>query len=147
MGARVAALLPWILGTFAAVSIVGGGDSIAALKKTGHEQLLDAMEQDAGKQVDVLRVDGGASVSRFLMQFQADILRKAIDRPQSVETTAMGAAFLAGLSAGLWKDIDEMSRLRRSDSRFIPTMDSAQSEKLLRGWHRAVERSRDWAEE
>ena len=111
------------------------------------KDLLDAMEQDAGKQVDVLRVDGGASVSRFLMQFQADILRKAIDRPQSVETTAMGAAFLAGLSAGLWKDIDEMSRLRRSDSRFIPTMDSAQSEKLLRGWHRAVERSRDWAEE
>jgi len=111
------------------------------------KDLLDAMEQDAGKQVDVLRVDGGASVSRFLMQFQADILRKAIDRPQSVETTAMGAAFLAGLSAGLWKNIDEMSRLRRSDSRFIPTMDSAQSEKLLRGWRRAVERSRDWAEE
>ena len=111
------------------------------------KDLLDAMEQDAGNQVDVLRVDGGASVSHFLMQFQADILRKAIDRPQSVETTAMGAAFLAGLSAGLWKDIDEMSRLRRSDSRFIPTMDSAQSEKLLRGWHRAVERSRDWAEE
>jgi glycerol kinase len=78
------------------------------------KDLLDAMEQDAGSALSVLRVDGGASVSDFLMQFQSDILRRPIDRPKIVETTAFGAAFLAGLSAGVWHDI---SRLKRSAGR------------------------------
>ncbi len=111
------------------------------------KDLLDAMEQDCGAKLDVLRVDGGASVSHFLMQFQADILQKPIDRPQSVETTAMGAAFLAGLSAGLWSDLSEMERLRKQERMFTPTMPQARQEALIRGWRHAVERSRDWARE
>lgn len=111
------------------------------------KDLLDAMEKDAGECLDVLRVDGGASVSRFLMQFQADILQKPIDRPASVETTAMGAAFLAGLAAGLWMDTSEMEKLRRNDTLFAPQMAPDKADKLLLGWHRAVERSRDWNEE
>ncbi len=111
------------------------------------KDLLDAMEKDAGERLDVLRVDGGASVSRFLMQFQADILQKPIDRPASVETTAMGAAFLAGVAAGLWKDLSEMENLRRSDTVFSPQMHPEDAQKLLRGWHRAVERSREWNKE
>lgn len=75
------------------------------------KDLLDAMELDSGRTLSVLRVDGGASVSDFLMQFQADILRKPIDRPRMVETTAFGAAFLAGLAAGLWSKVEEIAAL------------------------------------
>lgn len=111
------------------------------------KDLLDAMEKDSGAHLDVLRVDGGASVSRFLMQFQADILQKPIDRPRSVETTAMGAGFLAGLAVGLWDDISEMDSLRHRDCLFTPNMHTEQTQQLLKGWRRAVERSRRWAEE
>ena len=110
------------------------------------KDLLDAMEADAASQLDVLRVDGGASVSQFMMQFQADILRRPIDRPKTVETTAMGAAFLAGLASGVWQDLTDIRTLRRTDTVFEPGMDCGHTEKLLAGWHRAVERSRDWAE-
>jgi glycerol kinase len=110
------------------------------------KDLLDAMEADAASRLDVLRVDGGASVSQFMMQFQADILRRPIDRPKTVETTAMGAAFLAGLASGVWKNLADIRTLRQTDTIFEPGMDCWQTEKLLAGWHRAVERSRDWAE-
>ncbi len=110
------------------------------------KDLLDAMEQDSGTKLEVLRADGGASVSRFLMQFQADILQKPIDRPQSVETTAMGAAFLAGLATGVWTELSELEQLRRCEWFLKPTMPPSQSNVLISGWRRAVERSRRWAE-
>ena len=107
--------------------------------------LLNLMETDGGYKMDVLRVDGGASVSDLLMQFQADVLQKPIDRPASVETTALGAAFLAGLSAGLWTDISQVQQLRRTQRRFEPAMAPEQAQKLMVGWHKAVERARGWA--
>ncbi len=107
--------------------------------------LLDLMEKDGGHKMDVLRVDGGASVSDLLMQFQADLLRRPIDRPQTVETTALGAAFLAGLSAGVWTQLKDVQSLRQTQRRFEPAMEEAQAEKRMAGWHRAVERARSWA--
>jgi len=119
----------------------------AALEGIAYQvkDLLDAMEKDAGHTLKILRVDGGASVSRFLMQFQADILRRPIDRPKLVETTALGAAFLAGLSAGLWSDIGQIADLREPGTLFEPTGSAAQAEALCAAWHRAVERAADWA--
>ena len=106
--------------------------------------LLEVMEKDTGSRMDVLRVDGGASVSDFMMQFQADILQRPIDRPYTVETTALGAAFLAGLAAGVWSDISEIGALRRTQRLFEPAMDPAEAEARLRQWHRAVERAAKW---
>lgn len=106
--------------------------------------LLELMEDDASYRMDVLRVDGGAAVSDFLMQFQADVLQRPIDRPASVETTAFGAAFLAGLSAGLWTDLSEVQRLRRTQRCFEPSMDPDEAKRLMDGWHKAVERARGW---
>ena len=106
--------------------------------------LLKLMEDDAGYVMDLLRVDGGASVSDFLMQFQADMLQKPIDRPETVETTALGAAFLAGMAAGLWTSLDQVCDLRRTQRQFEPAMDAERAARLMAGWHRAVERSRDW---
>lgn len=109
--------------------------------------LLTVMEEDSGRPLDVLRVDGGASVSDFLMQFQADILQRPIDRPASVETTALGAAFLAGLSAGVWHSVEDILSLRHTQRRFEPAINSADAKKYLAGWHKAVERACRWAEE
>ena len=106
--------------------------------------LIDAMEKDAGAPMRILRVDGGASVNRFLMQFQADILRCPIDRPVMVETTAFGAAFLAGLHAGVWSDIGDIVRIRESAHIFRPKMDAESAQRLCARWHKAVERARDW---
>ena len=111
------------------------------------KDLLDAMEGDSGQRLDSLRVDGGASVSDFLMQFQSDILRRPIDRPRSVETTALGAAFLAGLSAGVWTELSDVRTLRSTERVFSPSMPPERAQELMRGWHRAVERSRAWAAE
>ncbi len=106
--------------------------------------LLALMEADAGYKMDVLRVDGGASVSDFLMQFQADMLQQPIDRPETVETTALGAAFLAGLATGVWTELDQVRSLRRTQRRFEPAMDPDRARRLMSGWHKAVERARDW---
>ena len=120
----------------------------AALEGIAYQvkDLLDAMESDAGEKLSVLRVDGGASVNNFLMQFQSDLLRKPIDRPQMVETTAFGAAFLAGLATGVWSSVDEIKKLRKSDRVFEPIMDESDAEKLHATWLRAVERSANWEE-
>ena len=120
----------------------------AALEGIAYQvkDLLDAMESDAGEKLSVLRVDGGASVNNFLMQFQSDLLRKPIDRPQMVETTAFGAAFLAGLATGVWSSVDEIKKLRKSDRIFEPVMDESDAEKLHATWLRAVERSANWEE-
>ena len=120
----------------------------AALEGIAYQvkDLLDAMESDAGENLSVLRVDGGASVNNFLLQFQSDMLRKPIDRPQMVETTAFGAAFLAGLATGVWSSVDEIKKLRKSDRVFEPVMDESDAEKLHATWLRAVERSANWEE-
>ena len=120
----------------------------AALEGIAYQvkDLLDAMESDAGENLSVLRVDGGASVNNFLLQFQSDLLRKPIDRPQMVETTAFGAAFLAGLATGVWSSVDEIKKLRKSDRVFEPIMDESDAEKLHATWLRAVERSANWEE-
>ncbi|HYC07372.1 MAG TPA: glycerol kinase GlpK [Candidatus Binatia bacterium] len=106
--------------------------------------LVSAMAGDAGE-LDVLRVDGGASINDSLLQFQADLLGVPVERPIVVETTAWGAAALAGLAVGFWSSPAELADLRRVDRRFDPAMDAGRRDDLLAGWRRAVERSRDWA--
>lgn len=106
--------------------------------------LVRAMEKDTGLALSELRADGGASRDRFLMQFQADILGSRIRRPMIRETTALGAAYLAGLATGVWKDTDEIKALWKCDWTFEPKLEPAKKEALLDGWRRAVERSRGW---
>ena len=120
----------------------------AALEGIAYQvkDLLDAMEKDSGEELSVLRVDGGASVNNFMMQFQSDILRKPIDRPKMVETTAFGAAFLAGLAAGVWNDISDIKAIRESDRIFEAQMEAEKAEKLHKTWLRAVERAAKWEE-
>ena len=109
--------------------------------------LARAMEADTGVPLTSLKADGGASRDGFLMQFQADILGLAVLRPAIRETTALGAAYLAGLAAGVWESREELSRLWRCDTTFAPAMDARHRERLLADWHRAVERCRGWARE
>ena len=107
--------------------------------------LMGAMEKDTGIKIKTLKVDGGASRDQFLMQFQADILDKVVQRPAIRETTALGAAYLAGLATGVWKSREEITHLWSCNQLFEPKMDAAQREELLEGWHKAVGRSQDWA--
>ena len=108
--------------------------------------LVHAMELDVGQPITALKVDGGASRDQFLMQFQADILNKTVLRPAIRETTALGAAYLAGLATGVWKDRGEIRSLWHCNMTFTPNMEAPEREKLLAGWHKAGGRSRDWAE-
>jgi len=108
--------------------------------------LLGAMEADAGIRFSELRVDGGASVSDIMMQVQADFSQACVNRPKVVETTALGAAYLAGLAAGVWKDKAEIERNRQVDRVFAPQMPVEERDRLYAGWKRAVERSLGWAE-
>ena len=107
--------------------------------------LLTAMQADLGTTLPVLRVDGGASVSDMMMQFQADLLKAPVDRPVLTETTAFGAACLAGLSAGVWNSLEDLKKLRKTDHIYTPTDNRKDIGELLAGWHKAVERSRNWA--
>ena len=107
--------------------------------------LVLAMERDTGIPLSALNADGGASRDRFLMQFQADILNKPVLRPSIRETTALGAAYLAGLAVGVWKDLDELRALRTLDQHYQPQMEEDTRRRLLQGWHKAVGRSLDWA--
>ena len=108
--------------------------------------LVDAMQKDTGIELTELNVDGGASRDRFLMQFQADVLHKPVRRPMIRETTALGAAYLAGLVTGVWSGLDEIREQWTLDQLYEPRMEDAHREKLLHGWHKAVGRSLDWAE-
>jgi glycerol kinase len=108
--------------------------------------LLVAMNKDSGIELTELRVDGGASVSDIMMQMQADMIRTPVNRPMMVETTAAGAAYLAGLAVGFWKDTNEIAQIRQVDKLFEPKMDIADRNRYYHGWLRAVERSRDWIE-
>jgi glycerol kinase len=110
-------------------------------------ELLEAMEKDTGAKIPGLRVDGGASRDGFLMQFQADIMDGTIYRPKVRETTALGAACLAGITTGFWRDPQELRALWKCDTAFTPRMDRDTRTALLAGWRKAVGRSRNWAEE
>ena len=109
--------------------------------------VLRAMEQDSGISLKSLKVDGGASANNFLMQFQADILGIQVQRPSCVETTALGAAYLAGLAAGYWKDQKEIRENWQMGSVFDCAMSQEKREELLRGWRKAVRCALVWAEE
>ena len=120
----------------------------AALESIAYQSadVIAAMASDAGTKTTVLRVDGGASANNFLMQFQSDILNAAVLRPVVTETTALGAAMLAGRAVGTWTDGD-LGRLQAIDREFTPGMDELHRSKLMHNWRRAVERSKGWAEE
>ena len=120
----------------------------AALESIAYQtgDVLHAMEEDTGIPLKELRVDGGASANNFLMQFQADIVGRTIRRPMIRETTALGAAYLAGLATGVWKDLDEIRSQWTLDRVYSPVMDEARRDRLYAGWRKAVSRARDWAE-
>ncbi len=121
----------------------------AALDSIAYQTLdvLVAMEKDSGLIISELRVDGGATVNDALMQFQSDLLQAEVVRPVITETTALGAAFLAGLATGYWSGIDELKRQWRADRLFSPQMHPDQRESLVRGWHRAVRAASAWADD
>lgn len=110
------------------------------------KDILNAMQQDSGIELAGLKVDGGASANNFLMQFQADILGKEVHRPAVIESTAMGAAFLAGITVGFWSqsEIDEQRELEKV---FIPNIKEKKRNKLYKGWLKAIERTKNWHEE
>ena len=120
----------------------------AALEGIAYQvaDLVSTMEKDLGKPLSSLWVDGGASVSNFMMQFQADLLRCSIYRPKMVETTAAGAAYLAGLAVGLWDSQEEIAKNRSLEQVFAPKMPAEQAQQYLRQWHRAVARALKWEE-
>jgi glycerol kinase len=107
--------------------------------------LLTAMEADAGVKLKELRVDGGATVNTALLQLQSDLLGKPVVRPRTTETTALGAAYFAGLATGYWRSRDEIAEIWRADRRFSPKAPRAQVKTRLADWHRAVDRSKNWA--
>src|SRR5262249_45626424 len=108
--------------------------------------LLDAMRADFGRPPLEVRVDGGACRSDLLMQFQADLLGVPVARPAVTETTALGAAYLAGLAVGLWKTTDALAGQYQVERRFEPSMPSARAKELRHHWSRAVERAKGWHE-
>jgi glycerol kinase len=108
--------------------------------------LLQAMEADAGTPLAGLRVDGGATANDLLMQFQADLLDCPVVRPRERETTALGAAYLAGLAVGYWRDRAELGRLWQAERVFTPNMDRGLADEMRHNWSRALERSKGWAQ-
>lgn len=121
----------------------------AALESIAYEtkDVLDAMVDEVKEDIKCIKVDGGASKNKFLMQFQSDIVGKKVIRPIITETTALGAAYLAGLAVGFWKDKDEISKFWYSSEEFNPNLDEEKREKYCKGWKKAVYRSKDWIEE
>jgi glycerol kinase len=119
----------------------------AALESIGFQSadLLAAMQADSGQRLRELRVDGGATVNNPLLQFQSDLLRVPVIRPRITETTALGAAYLAGLAVGVWKDRAEIARLWEAERTFRPRAPAAAIRALTASWRRALERSRNWA--
>lgn len=106
--------------------------------------LVKAMEADSNKQLSTLRVDGGACKNNFLMQFQADILNVAVERPKCLELTALGAAYLAGIAVGFWQNVNELHSITKLDKRFEPNMSPSVRQELLDYWHEATSRSKNW---
>jgi len=108
--------------------------------------MIMAMEADTGININELRADGGASVNNLLMQLQADVSKKNVCRPFISESTALGAAYLAGLAVGVWKNTDELKKIWRCDIMFKPQMEEEKRKTLLKGWKKAVQRSLNWAD-
>jgi glycerol kinase len=138
---------------YARGTIVGltRGTSAAHLARAAVESMayqtrdvLEAMQRESDRPLHSLKVDGGAAANNALLQFQADLLGVPVRRPVVAETTALGAAYLAGLAVGYWDSLDDLRVNWALDREFIPAMEPAEREKRYRGWQRAVERSRDW---
>lgn len=108
--------------------------------------ILKAMQEDSGIKLSALKVDGGACANNFLMQFQADILGVQVDRPEIIETTALGAAYLAGLAVGYWKDKQDICSNWALSKYFVANLKLEKREELLKGWHKAVGRTKNWSE-
>jgi len=108
-------------------------------------EVLQAMEKDSGIEIKELRVDGGATVNNNLMQFQSDLLRAKVIRPKITETTALGAAYLAGLAVKYWQGMDEIRKQWQIDKTFEPVMSEGETGTLIKGWHRAVRAAESWA--
>ena len=106
--------------------------------------VLGAMEADSGNRLAALKVDGGAVANNLLMQFQADLLGVPVDRPQITETTALGAAYLAGLATGVWASKEELKKSWQLDTRFTPALDKQDADKLYKGWKKAVKHAANW---
>ncbi len=124
----------------------GGHIARAALESMAYQtrDMIEAMQRDAGVPLQVLQVDGGASINNALMQFQTDLLGTTVRRPKISETTALGAAFLAGLAVGFWQSQDELRGLWKLDKEFKPATDRSQTDQMYARWKEAVERSRHW---
>jgi glycerol kinase len=119
----------------------------AALDSIAYQTLdvLQAMEKDSGIEIKELRVDGGATVNNNLMQFQSDLLQASVIRPKITETTALGAAYLAGLAVKYWNSMDDIKKQWQIDKTFVPVMPAEETESLIKGWHRAVRAAESWA--
>jgi glycerol kinase len=120
----------------------------ATLEATAFQtrEVLDAMEADSGVKLTALKVDGGMVFNELLMQFQADVLNVPVIRPKVAETTALGAAYAAGLAVGFWKNFDELRANWGKDREWQPRMDAKAREALYAGWKKAVTRTFDWIE-
>jgi glycerol kinase len=105
------------------------------------------MQKDSGIDIRELRVDGGATVNNQLMQFQSDLLQSKVVRPKITETTALGAAYLAGLAVKYWSDIRDVKEQWQIDRTFAPQMKAVETRSLIKGWHRAVKASKAWADD
>ena len=118
----------------------------AALEATAYQtrEVLEAMENDSGIRIKELRVDGGMVANELLMQFQSDILDVQVIRPKISETTALGAAYVAGLAVGYWSDVEELKRNWAEDKRWLSSMDESHRAGLYSSWQKAVTRSFDW---
>jgi glycerol kinase len=121
----------------------------AALESIAYQtmDILKAMESDSGISIKELRVDGGASVNNMLMQFQADVINIVSVRPKVVETTAMGAAFLAGLAVGYWESPKKIQQIWQTDQRFNPTTERAGIKKNIKGWYKAIDALEYWTKD
>lgn len=119
----------------------------AALESMAYQttDLMGSMADDMGRAIETFKVDGGACVNNFLLQFQADIMDMKLCRPVCIETTSLGAAYLAGLATGYWKDKNDITANWQADREFSPDMSSARREELIEGWHKAVDRTMGWA--
>jgi len=107
--------------------------------------ILKAMQSDSEIDIEELRVDGGASVNDMLMQFQSDVLNTTTIRPKTIETTALGAAYLAGLAVGFWKSIEEIQNIWEEDVKFYPTKDQESIKEGIQGWYRAIDALQYWS--
>jgi glycerol kinase len=110
-------------------------------------EVFDSMVADSKVELKEMRVDGGATANKFLMQFQSDILNVPVVRPEHLETTGMGAAFAAGLAVGVWKDFDEIEKMWAVNTKWNPRMNDGERQKLWKGWNKAVQRSMQWLED